>query len=404
MTKLFPKVSYSSGRIGSWLMMLFGFTLPLSVAVNNIFAGLIVLLWLFRHSFGDTWRLVKHSRVVQAVLFFYLLHFIGMLWTEDISWGLHMIKKEWALLLLPIMMTLVKREDIRYYISAFLIAMGISVLFSYLVWFEIIPPFLKATVENPTPFISHLSYNPFLAFAVYLTGYYILFDQTLSREKKVFFALFFLGMSINMFITIGRTGQIGYMVMLTLLFFQRYHFNFKSMLYASTAIIAILVMAYSFSPVFQERAELIRHDIREFEKQKNSSIGLRVNFAINSFEIIKENPLIGVGTGDFKQSYEVVNKRNSPEAFTTTQPHNMYILETVQFGILGILALVAIFYFQIRFALKSQDILQQKAGMALAVLFLIIMLGDSYLLGHLTTMLFIYFSSFLYRPFDETDH
>jgi O-antigen ligase len=207
-----------------------------------------------------------------------------------------------------------------------------------------------------------------------------------------------------MFITIGRAGQVGYLAMLALLFFQYFHLNLKSIFYATVSIIAIVFMAYTFSPVFQERAELVQHNIHEFEKQRNSSIGLRINFAINSFEIIRSNPLIGVGTGDFRQSYDAVNKRNSPEAFTTTQPHNMYLLELVQFGILGLSALLAIFYFQIRFAMQSQNLLQRKAGVALALFFLLIMLSDSYLLGHLTTMFFVFFSAFLYRPFDETDH
>ena len=91
------------------------------------------------------------------------MHVIGLLLTEDISWGLHIVHKMWYFLLLfPALFTIVRKEYIKYYVSAFLLAITITEIASYLVWFEVIEPFKNATVENPTPFMSHISYNPIL--------------------------------------------------------------------------------------------------------------------------------------------------------------------------------------------------------------------------------------------------
>jgi len=404
-TKIFPKSAFDVDFIGSWLLILFGFSLPLSVSVNNIFAALLILLWIYRREYGRTWEIIKNSKVVIAVLLFFVLHIIGMLWTEDISWGLHLIKKEAKFLLLPIMMSFVKKEHIRYYISAFLLAMTLSELLSYLVWFEIIPPIFKATVYDPTVFIHHTSYNPFLAFAIYLIGYFIVFDQTLSRLQKVLLIFFFVTMSINMFITGGRAGQVGYLLVVTVLLFQFFNKHvFKALFVSIGLLAAILFTAYSTSQVFHDRANLIVTNVQKFDSNVNTSVGLRINFAINSLEIIKENPFFGVGTGDFRSSYDRVNVKNTPEAKSTTQPHNMYVLEMVQFGLLGLISLLAIFYFQLRFSLQLKEDLRKKAGVALTLLFMLIMLSDSYLLGHFTTMLFVFFSAILYRSFYETNH
>jgi O-antigen ligase len=76
---------------------------------------------------------------------------------------------------LPIFLTISRKENINYYLYAFLIAIGISEFFSFLVWFEIIEPFGSATLANPTPIMGHISYNPFLAFAIYLVLHQLFF-------------------------------------------------------------------------------------------------------------------------------------------------------------------------------------------------------------------------------------
>ena len=96
------------------------------------------------------------------------MHLIGLLWTEDFFWGLEMTRKMLPFLfILPIFLTISRKENIKYYLFAFFIAMAISEALSYLVWFEVLEPFGKATHQEPTPVMGHISYNPFLAFAIY---------------------------------------------------------------------------------------------------------------------------------------------------------------------------------------------------------------------------------------------
>jgi len=404
MVRLLAKSVITNDIVGSWLLILFGLTLPLSVAINNIVAGLIILIWFYKGAFKESWQIIKNSPFLIAILLFFLLHIIGMLWTDDISWGLHIIKKEWKFLLLPIMMSLVKREHIRYYISAFLVVISISELSSYLIWFKVIPPIFSATQYDPTPFMSHISYNPFLAFAIYLIGYYLLFDKSLSKLQKLLFTLFFFTMSINMFITGGRAGQVGYLVMIALLIFQYFNKNLiKGLLFSLLILGGVFFTAYSSSTIFRDRVNLVASDISNFHQDRNTNVGMRITYALNSLEIIRDNILIGVGTGDYLSSYTLVNSKNSPEIEVRAHPHNMYLLEMVQFGLLGLVSLLSIFYFQIRFAFHVKNDMQKRIGLALPLLFMVIMLSDSYLLGHFTSMLFIFFSAFLYRSFDETD-
>ena len=134
-----------------------------------------------------------------------------------------------------------------------------------------------------------------------------------------------------------------------------------------------------------------------FSQQKESSVGQRISYAINSFEVIKENPIIGVGTGDFPIEYYRINLINSPLFSATTNPHNMYILILMQLGLIGLISMLAIFYFQIKSSFYSSNKFIRDVGITLPLLFLVIMLSDSYLLGHYTTLMFVFFSAFLYK-------
>ena len=49
----------------------------------------------------------------------------------------------------------------------------------------------------------------------------------------------------------------------------------------------------------------------------------------------------------------------------------------------------------------NKNDLMKKMGIALPLLFLVIMFSDTYLLGHFTTMLFVFFSSIIYKDYDD---
>lgn len=389
-------------NINSYLLIAFAFFLPLTVVGGNLFAVLIFLLWLIKADFKNDYLKLKDNKVILAVMLFLALHFLGLLWTEDISWGLHMVKKELKFLWLPIFMLFVKKEHIKYYIGAFLLAMSIAEIASYGIWFEVIPPFGNATIYNPTPFNTHITYNPFLALTIYVLLYFIIFDNSIEKKQKYIYAFFVITMSINMFITGGRAGQVMYfsmIILLTLQYFERQ--VFKAILLSSIIISSVIFIAYNNSKVFQDRVHLAINEVKYYEENKNTSVGLRLTFALNSWEIIKEHPFIGVGTGDFKSEYKKVNTLKTPELEPTTNPHNMYILELVQFGILGLLSLLFIAWHQIRFSIKSNNQMVHKIGLGLPFLFGVIMFSDTYLLGHYTTLLFILFSAILYKDWDN---
>ena len=79
----------------------------------------------------------------------------------------------------------------------------------------------------------------------------------------------------------------------------------------------------------------------------------------------------------------------------------MFIMVNTEFGLLGLFSVVFILYYQGRISREQSNLFFRDVGLALPVLFFIIMWSDSYLLGHFTSLLFVFFSSFLYKDFEK---
>jgi O-antigen ligase len=332
------------------LLIMLAFLMPLTVFGANLIIVIICVLWLISGNYKSKFDQIINNKLMIASIVFFCLHVVGLLWTEDLSWGLHIVHKMWYFIgLLPILYTIVRKNDLSKYISAFLLAIIITEVCSYLVWFEIIEPFKNATVANPTPFMSHSSYNPIIAFATYLVLHEIFFNKNLNKIQFSFYSFFAITMAINMFITGGRAGQVMFFAAIAILVFQFFNKEkIKSLLVIIFLIPGIFFTAYQASDMFKVRVNSAIDDVVNYElgittynlkkpkewvfdyvKHMNTPVGERLTYAIYSWQMIKLNPIIGVGTGDFKQEYKKISESNSTTAKmpNTTHPHNMYIIK-----------------------------------------------------------------------------
>ncbi len=155
--------------------------------------------------------------------------------------------------------------------------------------------------------MSHISYNPYLTFGIYLISHELLRNKSLSAVSKYFYAFFALTMSINMFITGGRAGQVMFFAMITILIFQYYNpKRIKAAVLTMIIVPSIFMSAYSLSPQFNNRVNDAIDNISSYnnEGKRDTSVGQRITYTLNSFKIIQQNPLFGVGTGDFPDEYK----------------------------------------------------------------------------------------------------
>jgi O-antigen ligase len=385
-------------KVNSYLIIALIFFIPFSTAAGSILSAIILLFWLIHGRFKEQYRHLKSNKVVIVSLMIVVMHVIGLLWTSDLDWGLHTLKKQWKFLMIPVFMLYIKKEHMTYYFYAFVLAMSLSELVSYGIWFELIDPFKSATVYNPTPFLTHIVYNPFLAIAIYLIASELLFCKHRFNYKQWLYLLFLITMTVNMFITGGRSGQA--MMFLAIIILSLQYFGIKNMIKSMSISIMVLIgifyLAYNFSSIFYERVNLTVSNVLYYDQNKNSSVGKRITFALNGLDVFSENMIVGVGTGDLPSAMKEKHQLNTPEVAAPDNPHNMYIMWLVQFGVFGFLMLVLLFYIQIKVALLHNNQSMKRLGVALPLLFILANFGESYLSIHATSILFTVFSAIIY--------
>jgi O-antigen ligase len=237
-------------------------------------------------------------------------------------------------------------------------------------------------------------YNPILAFGAYLLAHAVFFEK-LTNAKRLLHIVFLLTISINMLISGGRSGQAGFIAMVGVLVFQRY--ARRPLVAALVAIfvgVFIFVAAYHSSDLFKQRADLAYHEIVNFNETVNTSVGARINFAINTIRMIIQSPFLGVGVGDYPAEYARINAQYTPKWVNTVNPHNQFLFDMSTMGILGGASLVTLLFAPVFYA-KSGDEEKYKTIMALLILFLVICLGESYLWRSNTGLMFVAFNAIL---------
>jgi O-antigen ligase len=246
------------------------------------------------------------------------------------------------------------------------------------------------------PFLNHIMYGPVLAFGSYLIGHALLF-QPLTKKKRVLFVVFFAMASIVIVYSGGRSGQVGYFIMIALLVYQKFaKKRLRAALYSAAAVCLLFISAYQASSLFQQRADLALSQLQNYQQATiESSVGLRMNFVVNSWEMFLSQPVLGVGVGDFMEEYARINALNSPQLGVTHNPHNQYLFALSTTGLLGALALVGVLLGPLCLTRNISDE-WSMVRVALPLLFAVICLAESYLWRSNTGLMFVAFSSILY--------
>ncbi len=384
-----------AGRANVWLPGLLAFALPLSTSAVSAAALLILLLWLIEGNFLLKLAETVFTPVAAAVLGYLGLLCLGLLWTANPADGFSVLQDHWKLALLPVLLTTVRHERRSFYLSCFIAGMTAAMLLTFSVWLGWVQ-YADVSPSHLTPKTFHVVYNPLLAFAIYLTLHKAVWEKPKRRIQAALFLLAGL-MSINMFMTEGRTGQAAFFVLLSLFLLQIFsRRRVRAVFLLSLLLPAGGAVGYLGSPVFQQRIDLALSELSGFQENPNTSVGLRLQFCQNSLALIRQQPCIGVGTGDFKAAYRQINQERSPRCVSTDNPHNQYLFSAALLGLPGLLTLLLVFVLMLRQASGEEDSLR-RARLAFPVFFLVIMLAESYLKVYQTAFFFALLTAVLYK-------
>ena len=394
-----------------------GLLMPFSAAAISIFMILLIIGTLLdKSSYQKIYRNLKNP-LFQSFVLFFILHMAGFFWLEVESINWH---KSWMIWMIPIFAVAVDKKTARRGVYAFIIGMMLAEIYVYYNIFSIWEEYLKGRYGDFLLPISHIAYNPFLAVSVGRLLTTLLAGQY-KNIRLIVAIIFLITMVANMFMTGGRAGQVGF-IFIWLAISYYYLRNNTSGLYGMIiSLVFILLIAWNTSPVFKARALKAVDDISFYEETVNSaiktnkkntetSVSLRLHFNEHSLKLLKESPIYGYGTGSFENAFNNYAENSSELVFKTSNPHSNHMLILVQFGIVGFLIYLNMFYQQIKAAnMMPKDYEFRAMAFVLPLFFLLISFYDSYLWGHHTQALFAYLTAIFYRsdmyePQEEVIH
>jgi O-antigen ligase len=325
-----------------------------------------ISIWLFSGKFlkqKDEWLKQKWT---MPVLFFMLLPWLGLLWTNDVKLGLDFADKSYYWILSFIIASVVVKSDSRrLFFDSFLIGLFLFCIASILQFINII--FIPEWI--PTIFSKSITHSLLLVFGILVLSYYFKVAEN-NREKILLgflMALFFFTISIG----IGRSGYLAFILLSPIIAYNLAGKRF----YLILAVVALSMLFLFSSPAVQSRIASAVNDIKAYQAgNPNTSIGLRLNKWQGAVRIFFENPLAGAGTGGYAKAMIKYDHPNLLSHFRMpSEPHNSFLFMAASYGILGIISIVWLFAVYFKKGLFSRNSL---AGFAVLSYGLVLLIGS----------------------------
>lgn len=391
------RLSRAANALGRWSAIAIGLSVPASIALDNLLLAMILLAWLGGLHYRDKLALAWENPVYRAALLLFLLLLAGTAYGQaspgDAS---AYLLKYLDLALVPVLgwFFVGSMDRIR---GLRLLAGGLALvlLLSCALKLGWISPnsWLRGTPESPVVFKLRLTQNILMAFSTFLFAWLYCTEQ--SRGWKSTWALLGSLAVLNIMVMVeGATGYIVLVALLLLFGWQRAGFRGITIAIASAACLVGLLSA--IPGPFQTRVQQILHELRNerADRPASTSTGYRLEFYRNTLTLIQKQPVLGYGTGGFPSAYAALIEGSGQKP--SRNPHNEFMLVTVQIGVIGLAAFLWLLWQQWRYAPRLPTPIERGVAQGLVLMTGIACMLNSGLLDHTEGLLYAWLTALLY--------
>ena len=367
-----------------WLLCAAALAFPFSVAATNVALGLALASGIVSDQFWLGAKILRQQyKWLSLCLVSYLgLFIIGLLWSNDIDWGLHVLGRQWFWLLVPVVVVALIDMEWRH---RFLLALsiGLSLHLAYCVLQ--IAGYVSVTVQgsdasNATGHIGHIGFG----FVYGIWGGWLLhwgWENT-GLKRQVAWALS-LWAWVMIFAAQGRSGYLVAVAMIFVVLWKHLLSGYGWRRTGITFCLTLTIIALAMAGPGKERVQQTWQSFKAFQQGDMEHAEARWSLSFGAIEIWKTSPVLGVGTGGFPKAAEHIrqqmpelnydnyinvyrgkeiyekNRQQMPESnyddfvkdyqsekfyekvrVEVVHPHNAYLFALARWGVSGVVVLV----------------------------------------------------------------
>jgi O-antigen ligase len=328
-------------RLAGCLAIAVAVSLPWSTSAT----GILIFLWLLAVlptvSPAEVRRELANPAAGLAVAL-WALGIVGMAWGEgSLAERLYAIKGFHKLLVIPLLLIQFRRSDKGLWVvGGFLVSATALLLLSWIthVWPWLFWPRIRAGL----PVKDYITQSAEFLICAFALGH-LAVDAWRKDRRAVslaFGALGILFLGNVAFVVTGRTSLAAFPVLLILFGVQR--FGWKGTVALALAGGVLAAVAWASSPYLRMRSLGVIDEIHRYQiEHAATSSGYRLEFWKKSVEFVAAAPLVGHGTGSIETLFRRAAVGEGMSAVITGNPHNQTLEIAIQFGLIGVSLLYA---------------------------------------------------------------
>lgn len=294
-----------------------------------------------------------NNKYYLAVSGIFLIFFISGIWSEDSQYFLNRMRIKLPILFLPFAFCAIPQLDIKIIkrvMWGFILAILISTFWSLGMFILDADHYVSIYSKGqiiPTP-IHHIRFSIMISLACCLSIYLYLKSAKFEVEKieKRSLVLIAVFLILYLHFLAVRSGLFTLYVLLICLFYFLLKEKANKTLSISIAAVVVFMVFLStqYVPTIKNKIGYMKYSLELFSQNKNIrdlSDSRRLGSIYAGLQLIKNNPVAGVGIGDIMNETNTYLSENYPELKDLELlPHNQYILTAAAIGIPGLLLFV----------------------------------------------------------------
>jgi len=406
-------------QIYYYLFLILALSIPLHGKLIPPIIALIGLNWLLELNFKEKYARIKksvHRKYILAFGILYMLYIVGISYSSVMhgqEGALFDLEVKLSLLIFPLLFATIdfsgfKSDFFKMVQKAFVLGsiIGSVFLFNNAV--------LSYFYENDFSvfYYSNLSahFHPsylamYFTFDVAIILSWLIGNRQINSSKKTISILLILYFQVFIILLSSKAGILSvgviYIIFAIYIFLNKSYRTLTSVLTPLLLLISFVAILFMFPRSYGRFVSVVSSIEHEETLPANTheSSAARILVWKSAIEVIKDNSVFGVGTGDVKQELRKVYKEKNIESAYEDHlnAHNQFIQTTVALGIIGLLVLLSFFILPFIYAYKNNN--------PLYILFLAIIgfhfLFESMLERQAGVVFYAFFNSLLFYFMDK---